>query len=235
MMQRRYDVTSGIQSFQVNWTSKASAAQRAGRAGRTGPGHCYRLYSSPLYENYFEQFSQPEIVRMPIEGVVLQMKSMHIDSVINFPFPTPPDRTNLRKAETILTHLGALKSAAGGLVGNAEITEIGKAMSLFPLSPRYGRMLVGGRQHGCMPYLVTLVAALSVGEPFLREENVGDGRSDEEEDEDEVMSHLTSDAARAKEVRRLRRKAFFSNQQVRSTFFALRIFLLTCEASFILH
>ncbi|KAH8104549.1 P-loop containing nucleoside triphosphate hydrolase protein [Cristinia sonorae] len=216
--ERRYDVANGIQSFQVSWVSKASAAQRAGRAGRTGPGHCYRLYSSALFENYFEQFSQPEIVRMPIEGVVLQMKSMHVDSVINFPFPTPPDRTSLRKAETVLTHLGALKSSAGGIVGDGEITEVGKAMSLFPLSPRYGRMLVSGRQHGCMPYLITVVAALSVGDPFLREENIEAGDEEkEDEDEDEELAHLTGEAARAKEARRIRRKAFFQNQQLHAS------------------
>ncbi|THH01498.1 hypothetical protein EW026_g1188 [Hermanssonia centrifuga] len=112
--ERHYDVVNGIQTFKVSWISKASAAQRAGRAGRTGPGHCYRLYSSALFETYFEQFSQPEILRMPIEGVVLQMKSMHIDAVTNFPFPTPPDRLSLRKAEVILTHLGALTSSEPG-------------------------------------------------------------------------------------------------------------------------
>ena len=151
---------------------------------------------------------------MPIEGVVLQMKSMHIDSVINFPFPTPPDRHNLRKAETTLTHLGALKPAIGGVIGQAEITEIGRAMSLFPLSPRFSRMLVSGRQHGCLPYVVTMVSALSVGDPFLREEALVDEESDAEEPED--LSHLTSEDVRAKEARKIRRKAFFESQAVRS-------------------
>jgi ATP-dependent RNA helicase DHX37/DHR1 len=67
-LQRQYNLSTGIQSFDVDWTSKASADQRAGRAGRTGPGHCYRLYSSAVFDNYFAQFSVPEINRMPIEG-----------------------------------------------------------------------------------------------------------------------------------------------------------------------
>ncbi|OBZ71658.1 putative ATP-dependent RNA helicase PB1A10.06c, partial [Grifola frondosa] len=214
--ERRYDVANGIQAFQVSWTSKASAAQRAGRAGRTGPGHCYRLYSSALYEHYFDQFSQPEILRMPIEGVVLQMKSMHIDAVVNFPFPTPPDRTSLRKAETVLIHLGALSPHSAVKVGalNGEITEIGKAMALFPLSPRFSRMLVSGRQHGCLPYVVTMVSALSVGDPFLREEAL-EGAEDSDDDSEE-LSHITGEAARAKEIRRARRRAFFQSQQLHS-------------------
>jgi ATP-dependent RNA helicase DHX37/DHR1 len=37
-----YDKVTGVSTFQVVWTSKASGDQRAGRAGRTAPGHCYR-------------------------------------------------------------------------------------------------------------------------------------------------------------------------------------------------
>ena len=66
--ERKYDKTTGVQSFEVSWISKASANQRAGRAGRVGPGHCYRLYSSAVYERDFEEHAQPEILRMPIEG-----------------------------------------------------------------------------------------------------------------------------------------------------------------------
>ncbi|KAI0768467.1 P-loop containing nucleoside triphosphate hydrolase protein [Trametes elegans] len=214
--ERRYDVANGIQAFRVSWISKASAAQRAGRAGRTGPGHCYRLYSSALFEHYFEPFSQPEILRMPIEGVVLQMKSMHIDAVVNFPFPTPPDRASLQKAEKVLTHLGALAPAPGAATLGGSITDVGRTMSLFPLSPRFSRMLVSGRQHGCLPYVITIVAALSVGDPFLREEALEVDKDEEDagEDEDEELAHLTSEAVRAKEARRVRRKAFFQSQQL---------------------
>lgn len=86
--ERKYNESNGVQSFEVGWVSKASANQRSGRAGRTGPGHCYRLYSSAVFEHDFEQFSKPEILRMPVESIVLQMKSMAIHNIINFPFPT---------------------------------------------------------------------------------------------------------------------------------------------------
>ena len=59
---------SGISTFLVDWTSKASVDQRAGRAGRTGPGHCYRLYSSAVFNDIFKQFSDPEILLLPIDG-----------------------------------------------------------------------------------------------------------------------------------------------------------------------
>lgn len=51
----------GISAFTVTWTSQASANQRAGRAGRQGPGHCYRLYSSAVFNDEFEPFSVSEL------------------------------------------------------------------------------------------------------------------------------------------------------------------------------
>lgn len=163
---------------------------------------------------------------MPIEGVVLQMKSMNIDAVVNFPFPTPPDNFALKKAETVLTHLGALSVCPIIRKGSTEvlttatigghITDLGKAMSLFPLSPRYSRMLVGGRQHGCLPYVISIVSILSVGDPFLREEAIDGDETESDNDGVGELSHLHSDAVRAKEARQIRRRGFFQSQQVRA-------------------
>lgn len=133
--ERHYDKETGIQTFQVGWTSKASATQRAGRAGRTGHGHCYRLYSSAVYENEFVTASEAEIQKMPIDGVVLQMKSMYIDNVVNFPFPTPPNRDDLKQSEQRLVYLNALENS-----NKKSITELGKTMSIFPLVPRLAKM-----------------------------------------------------------------------------------------------
>lgn len=227
--ERQYDISSGVQTFRVSWISKASSAQRAGRAGRTGPGHCYRLYSSAVYENHFEQFSPPEILRMPIEGIVLQMKSMNIDAVINFPFPTPPDRVGLQKAEAVLTHLQALDQLTAtrmvngmekkGSIGG-KITDLGKAMANFPVTPRFAKMLVMGTQHACLPFIIAIVAGLSVGDPFLREEAIGLGPEDEEKEGEEVedvvpeMRHIRDGDLRAKEERKAKRRSYYQSQSV---------------------
>ncbi|KIO20952.1 hypothetical protein M407DRAFT_10632 [Tulasnella calospora MUT 4182] len=233
--QRHYDIQTGIESFRVGWISKASGAQRSGRAGRTGPGHCYRLYSSAFYENHFEKFDEPEILRMPIEGVVLQMKAMHIDAVVNFPFPTPPDRQALQKAEQVLIHLGALEqpqSSSKSLVlplqkpsakTGAQINGLGRAMALFPVSPRFSKILAIGQQQGCLPYVIAVVAAMSVGDPFLREEAVGIDETREGSPEHERSEGMISEAAfiqdpelQAKEERKAKRRAFFRSQMLHS-------------------
>ncbi|RYP25882.1 hypothetical protein DL768_011646 [Monosporascus sp. mg162] len=160
--ERRYNRDTGVQSYEIGWISKASANQRAGRAGRTGPGHCYRLYSSAVYERDFAEFADPELLRMPIEGVVLQLKAMRLQHVVNFPFPTPPDRQSIARAEKMLQYLSAITPTG-------QATQIGSTMAKFPLPPRFARILLVGHLHECLPYTVALVAGLSVAELFIPE------------------------------------------------------------------
>lgn len=160
--ERVYDEKTGVQSFQIGWISKASANQRAGRAGRTTEGHCYRMYSSAVYERDFKEFAEPEILRMPIEGVVLQLKAMNLQHVVNFPFPTPPDRAALAASEKLLKYLTAISPTG-------QITKVGSTMSIFPLSPRFARILLIGHLHNCLPYTVALVAGLSAADVFIPE------------------------------------------------------------------
>ncbi|KAM7415920.1 hypothetical protein PAMA_018133 [Pampus argenteus] len=170
---RFYDRVTGVSSFKVSWTSQASANQRAGRAGRTEPGHCYRLYSSAVFGD-FSLFSEAEITRRPVEDLVLQMKDLNIDKVVNFPFPTSPSAEALAAAEQLLVSLGALKEPPRtGSVKEMEqarlscpITPLGRAMASFPVAPRYAKMLALGKQQDCLPYVIAVVAAMTVREIF---------------------------------------------------------------------
>lgn len=170
---KKYNSSNGMEAYEIQFISKASAAQRAGRAGRTGPGHCYRLYSSAVFNDMFFDFSNAEILKVPVDGVVLLLKSMHIDKVANFPFPTPPEPTALVEAERCLKVLEALDS-------NGRLTPLGKAMAQYPMSPRHSRMLLTAiqimqkvkdysRANTVLAYAVAAAAALSLSNPFLME------------------------------------------------------------------
>lgn len=159
--EKRYDAATGVQEFKVDWISKASASQRMGRAGRTGPGHCYRLYSSAIYEPYFDEHTLPEIVRTPVEGTVLQLKTMNVDKVVNFPFPTPPQDEQLIQAERLLKNIGAINARDG------KVTEIGHELINYPVNPRFGKMLLLGLRNGVLAHTIALVAGLAVGDLFI--------------------------------------------------------------------
>ncbi|XP_063612684.1 probable ATP-dependent RNA helicase kurz [Penaeus indicus] len=181
-----YDKVTGVSMFHVTWIAQASANQRAGRAGRTAPGHCYRLYSSAVFNDEFQKFATPEIQRRPIDDLVLVMKSMNLP-VINFPFPTPPDQLQVRTGIKRLITLGGLdeseleskkvpasvprrKRKNINMVVHKDlsyITPLGRAMAAFPLAPRYGKMLALSHQHNLLPYTVAIVAALTVQEVLI--------------------------------------------------------------------
>ncbi|EOD44698.1 putative deah-box rna helicase protein [Neofusicoccum parvum UCRNP2] len=191
--ERKYDQTTGVQSFEIGWISKASAEQRAGRAGRTGPGHCYRFYSSAVYERDFQQYTEPEILRTPIEGLVLQLKSMGIHKVVNYPFPTPPDRQQLAKAEKLMQYLAALDD-------DGKITPQGRQLSVYPLSPRFSRMLVIGQNHGLAAYVIALVSALVVPDVFIPENLLN--LAPAQEDDDHIRTHAENVEEDEREKRR---------------------------------
>ncbi|KAI0865784.1 DEAH-box RNA helicase [Xylaria cubensis] len=193
--ERVFDPDTGVQRYEIGFISKASANQRSGRAGRTGPGHTWRLYSSAVYERDFQEFADPEILKMPIEGVVLQLKAMNLKHVVNFPFPTSPDRHSLAKAEKLLQYLSAITSE-----GHA--TQIGKTMSKLPLPPRFARILLVGHLHDCLPYTVALVAGLSVAEIFLPESQAIPSEPENSEADFRTNEDLAAENARAQARRK---------------------------------
>lgn len=85
-------------------------------------------------------------------------------------------------------------------------------MSLFPLAPRHARMLVVGRQHGCLPHVITIVSILSVGDPFLREEVLAEASDSDDDGEEKLGNDQRGHSNR--EAQSARRRAFFEKQQL---------------------
>ena len=133
--QTAYNPNSGLDSLIVVPISKASANQRAGRAGRVSPGKCFRLYTLWSYEKELEESTIPQIQRSNICSVILMLKSMGIDNLVEFDFLDPPPHDMLVKGLETLYALGALNK-----VGN--LTFMGRKMAEFPLEPMLSKMLI---------------------------------------------------------------------------------------------
>jgi ATP-dependent RNA helicase DHX37/DHR1 len=118
-----------------------------------------------------------------------------------------------------------------------KITELGKAMASFPVTPRFAKMLVIGVQHGCLPFIIAIVAGLSVGDPFLREEALGLAPEEHEDEEEELeemvpeMKHIRDAELRAKEERKAKRRAFYQSQSVSRSRFLVHGRRLTPEST----
>lgn len=159
--QKAYNPKMGMDSLVVSPISQASARQRAGRAGRTGPGKCYRLYTEAAYKQEMLPSSVPEIQRTNLGNVVLQLKAMGINDLLGFDFMDPPPVQTLVSAMENLYALGALDEE--GL-----LTRLGRKMAEFPLEPQLSKMLITSVELGCAEEILTIVAMLSVENPFYR-------------------------------------------------------------------
>ncbi|CCI50679.1 unnamed protein product [Albugo candida] len=190
---RVYNLENGISNFQIQWISKASADQRAVRAGRTGPGHCYRLYSSAVYDTDFSKFTPPEILCHPIEEIVLQMKAMGIHTISKFPFPTPPDRHAFVKAIQTLEYLGAITVQQTEDSAKEEITRLGQLLVQFPVTARFAKMLLVAKEMGVLEYTIAIVAGLSGHSPFV---------TTSEEESEKHIDEMTAEWHKADTLRR---------------------------------
>ena len=158
---KTYNPRLGMDALLLCPASQSSANQRGGRAGRTGPGKCYRLFTSAAYVSELLETNVPEIQRTNLSHVILLLKTLGVEDVLDFPFLDPPPAENVLKSMLGLWLLGALDS-------KGILTELGQRMSIFPLDPALSSLLFMGVQNGCLIECVTVVAMLSVPNVFIR-------------------------------------------------------------------
>ena len=163
-----YNPKIGIDDLQIYPVSQANANQRAGRAGRTGPGKCFRLYTEPVYKHELLESTVPEIQRTNLSAVVLLLKSLGVDNLLDFHFMDPPPQDNIMNSMYQLWILGALDNTGA-------LTPLGREMVEFPLAPALSKMLIASATLQCSSEILTIVAMLSVDKHFYRPK----GREDE--------------------------------------------------------
>ncbi|KMP00845.1 pre-mRNA splicing factor ATP-dependent RNA helicase PRP16 [Coccidioides immitis RMSCC 2394] len=148
-----FNPRTGMESLVVTPCSRASAGQRAGRAGRVGPGKCFRLYTKWAYHNELEANTTPEIQRTNLSGVVLALKSLGIDDLLDFDFMDPPPAETLIRALEQLYALGALND-------HGELTKVGRQMAEFPTDPMLAKAILAADKYGCVEEVLSIIAML---------------------------------------------------------------------------
>jgi len=150
----RYSHRTKVQRLPIEPVSQASARQRSGRCGRTSEGIAIRLYSEEDFDSRPE-YTDPEILRTNLASVLLQMASLELGDVADFPFIDPPDRRAVADGVALLEELGAL-TAEGALTGT------GRSLAALPLDPRIARMVVEADRRGVLEEVLVIAAGLTV-------------------------------------------------------------------------
>ena len=162
----RYSNKTKVQRLPIEPVSQASANQRAGRCGRVAEGVAIRLFSQADYVSR-PRFTEPEILRTSLASVILQMASLGLGAVEDFPFLDAPDRRSVRDGVALLVEIGALAPDSGTQDAAAassqyRLTGIGRDLARLPIDPRLGRMLLEAQRLGCASEVLVIVAALSI-------------------------------------------------------------------------
>ncbi|KAD6795203.1 hypothetical protein E3N88_06099 [Mikania micrantha] len=159
--QNVYNPKQGLDSLVITPISQASAKQRAGRAGRTGPGRCYRLYTENAFNNEMLPTTVPEIQRVNLGLITLNLKAMGMNDIFSFDFMDPPSSQALISAMAQLYTLGALDE-------EGFLTKLGRKMAEFPLEPPLSKMLLASVDMGCSDEIVTIISMITTGNIFYR-------------------------------------------------------------------
>eukprot|EP01034_Spumella_vulgaris_P023109 gene23109-29302_t len=166
--EKTYDPHTKLAYLQSSWISQASARQRKGRAGRTQCGVCFHLYSR-LRSKHLTFFQDSELLRMPLEELVLQAKILGVasgrgeetNSVKSFLLKAmdPPHVLAISNAIQLLKSISCMTE-------DEDLTLIGQAVSQLPMNPRMGRMILLGCLCGAGPAILTTAAAIGYRDPY---------------------------------------------------------------------
>ncbi|CXJ24505.1 pre-mRNA-splicing factor ATP-dependent RNA helicase PRP2, putative [Plasmodium berghei] len=152
--QKIYNPNSGIESLVTLPCSKASVNQRAGRAGRKQDGKCFRLFTKKSFIDLSDN-SIPEIQRCEISSMILLLKSLGMDDIINFDFLDPPSPVVIIKGLELLYSLGALNNE-----GN--LTKTGRKMAEFPTDVKSSKMILSASEkYNCVDEILSIISMLT--------------------------------------------------------------------------
>jgi len=157
---KRYSPRQKLDRLHIEPVSQASANQRKGRCGRIAEGICYRLYAEADFQARAE-FTDPEIRRSSLAGVILRMLQLGLGRIEDFPFLEPPDERAIADGWQQLAELGAVDK-------DRKLTTIGRQMARLPVDVKLARMLVAAQQHRCLREMIIIAAFLGIQDPRER-------------------------------------------------------------------
>ncbi|MEO5596944.1 MAG: ATP-dependent RNA helicase HrpA [Lysobacteraceae bacterium] len=157
---KRYSPRGKLDRLHLEAISQASADQRKGRCGRVAAGVCYRLYSEADFQSR-PRYTDPEILRASLAGVILRMLGLGLGRLDDFPFVEAPDARAVADGWQQLTELGAVDA-------ERKLTLIGRQMARLPVDVKLARMLIAANQHGCLREMTAIAAFLGISDPRER-------------------------------------------------------------------
>ena len=184
---KRYSYRSKVEQLLVEPISQAAAQQRSGRCGRVANGICIRLYDEQDFSGR-ARFTDPEILRSSLAGVILRMKSLHLGEVERFPFVEAPRPKAISDGYQLLAELGAVDD-------QLDLTAVGRELAHWPLDPRVGRMILEARHRQALAEVLIVASAMSVQDvrdrPLAQQTQADQAQAPFKDERSEFSGYLT--------------------------------------------
>ncbi|XP_076273825.1 putative ATP-dependent RNA helicase DHX57 isoform X2 [Rhynchophorus ferrugineus] len=165
MKEKHFDTNRNMESLETVWVTQANALQRKGRAGRVMSGVCVHLYTRHRFKHHFLHQPIPEILRVPLEQLILNIKILPafedrgVVKVLSSFIESPEE-------ESITTALKRLHSV-GAMDKEENLTALGHHLAALPVDVRIGKLMLYGTIFGCVDSALTMAACLSYQSPFV--------------------------------------------------------------------
>lgn len=157
----RLDPATGLERLETERISRASADQRTGRAGRLGPGRAVRLWTASDEQQMVPDIP-PEIARIDLTGLVLELAAWGKPDPMSLPWLEPPPVPTINAARDLLRLLGAIDETG-------KVTPTGRRMVDLPVHPRVARMVLQARHERLDAIGADLAALIGEKDLVLRE------------------------------------------------------------------
>uniref|UniRef100_A0A0C9QYM5 Putative ATP-dependent RNA helicase DHX57 n=1 Tax=Fopius arisanus TaxID=64838 RepID=A0A0C9QYM5_9HYME len=164
MKETRFHSNQNMASLDTCWVSRANAMQRKGRAGRVMPGVCIHVYTSHKLQHHLLPQPIPEILRIPLEPVLLKILKMNPEDDVNVykilsKILEPPQEQSISDSVVRLQDVGAVNS-------KLQLTPLGHHLATLPVDVRIGKLILYGVVFCCLDSALTIAACLSHKSPF---------------------------------------------------------------------
>jgi len=157
---KRYSPRMKLDRLHIEDIAQASADQRKGRCGRVSSGICYRLYSEQDFDGR-PRYTDPELLRSSLAGVILRMLSLGLGRVEDFPFIDAPDPRAVADGWQQLSELGAVDK-------HRQLTPVGRQMAAFAVDVKLARMLIAAKERGALREMIVIASFLGLQDPRER-------------------------------------------------------------------
>ena len=158
----RFNERRQLSKLTEGFISRSSAKQRRGRAARVQDGLCFHLVTRHHHDNFLQEQSTPEILRLSLQDAILRIKLWKLGSAeetLDAAITQPPKKNIVRAVEKL--------REAGAITGSERLTALGEQVARLPLDVALAKLAILGAVFKCLDPVLAIISIMTSKSPFV--------------------------------------------------------------------